>query len=205
MLDYAFEADFGDMRVAGVDEVGRGPWAGPVTAAAVILSPSTMPDGLHDSKKLSKKRREVLSAEILEVAEVGIGYASVEEIDEINILSATLLAMERAIEALPQAPDVALIDGNRVPKGLQCQAHAVVKGDGRVASIAAASIVAKVSRDRLMTELAHQHPGYGWETNMGYGTSAHRVGLLRNGVTPHHRRSFRPIHKMLSEDSDINL
>ena len=197
ILDYAYEKRFGDCVIAGVDEVGRGPWAGPVLAAAVILDPNAVPEGLNDSKKLSAKRREALSEILLDVATCAIGEASVEEIDTINILQASLLAMRRAIEALPTAPQIALIDGRHAPKGLKCRSETLVGGDHKSASIAAASIVAKVKRDRMMRELSEQYPHYGWETNAGYGTRAHRLGLLCHGVTPHHRRSFKPIHKML--------
>lgn len=183
--------------VAGVDEVGRGPWAGPVTACAVVLDPARIPEGLNDSKKLSEARRDTLSLQILEVAEVSLGWATVEEIDAINIRQATFLAMTRAMEGLVTAPTHALIDGNAIPPGLPCPATCVVKGDGRSVSIAAASIVAKVRRDALMKALALVHPGYGWETNMGYGTAKHDLGLQHLGVTQHHRRSFAPIHKML--------
>ncbi|MEO1309699.1 MAG: ribonuclease HII [Pseudomonadota bacterium] len=178
--------------VAGVDEVGRGPWAGPVVAAAVVLDPATAPEGLADSKALAAKRREALSASLHEVAEIGLGLASVEEIDRLNIGQATLLAMVRAVDALPRAPAAALVDGNRPPR-LACRVRTVVRGDQVSASIAAASIVAKVARDRMMTDLAAAFPGYGWEKNKGYGAPAHRKGLDRLGVTQHHRRSFAPI------------
>jgi len=201
-LDYSHEAASPAQRIAGVDEVGRGPWAGPVMAAAVILDPDHIPAGLDDSKRLTEARRDRLFAEISETAQIGIGSASVAEIDDINILQASMLAMERAIAALPQVPDLALIDGNRLPRRLPCPAEAMVKGDGRIASIAAASIIAKVTRDRLMTRLAKTHPGYGWETNRGYGTKAHRWGLFFHGVTPHHRRSFKPIHNILCGNLD---
>lgn len=187
--------------VCGVDEVGRGPWAGPVLAAAVILDPARLPEGLNDSKKLSAARREALAATIREAAMVGMGQASVEEIDRLNILQATYLAMRRAVAALPAAPAFALIDGNRVPPGLDCPCETVVKGDARSLSIAAASIVAKVERDAIMARLAAEHPGYGWERNAGYGVKAHAEALKTLGVTPHHRRSFRPIHNILCEDS----
>ncbi len=186
--------------IAGVDEVGRGPWAGPVTACAVILDPMNIPDGLNDSKKLSAKRREALAADILSCAQVSIAHASVEEIDRMNILHASLLAMRRAVEGLPQVPQFALIDGNKIPPGLPCQAEAVIKGDGKSASIAAASIVAKVTRDEIMVALAQQFPGYGWETNAGYPSKSHREALQNLGVTPHHRRSFKPIHNILCEE-----
>lgn len=183
--------------VAGVDEVGRGPLCGPVTAAAVILDAQNIPDGLNDSKKLTAARREVLSAQILASADVCIAHASVAEIDSLNILRASHLAMERAVAGLSQVPDHVLIDGNRLPRDLTIPADCVVKGDGKSLSIAAASIVAKVCRDRLMVDLAQQHPGYGWETNAGYPTKFHLEALRKLGVTPHHRRSFKPVHNML--------
>lgn len=196
--DLSFETACGVTPVCGVDEVGRGPWAGPVTCAAVILDVNDVPEGLNDSKKLSAARREQLFVEIMQRAHVGIGQAEVSEIDEINILQATFRAMERAVAALPIRPRFALIDGNKIPPGLNCDARAIVKGDGRSVSIAAASIVAKVTRDRLMVALSQQYPGYSWETNVGYGTKAHQVGLAKLGITPHHRRSFKPIHKILN-------
>ena len=183
--------------IAGVDEVGRGPWAGPVTACAVILDPDNIPQGLRDSKKLSKSQREALFDPILATAQVGIAHVDVAEIDRINILQASLLAMTRAIAALPTVPDFALIDGNKTPANLPCRSDTLVKGDDRCASIAAASIVAKVTRDRLMVALSQQFPGYGWETNAGYGTAAHIAALESQGVTPHHRRSFKPVHNIL--------
>jgi len=187
--------------VCGVDEVGRGPWAGPVLAAAVILDPGRIPPGLNDSKKLTAARRAALFDEISAQAVVAVGMASVKEIDRINILQATFLAMRRAVDALATKPAFALIDGNKIPPGLACEARAIVKGDSRSLSIAAASIIAKVTRDRLMCDLSATFPGYGWESNMGYGTKAHQSGLARFGVTPHHRRSFKPIHKMLCEEN----
>ncbi len=196
-MNYGYEKALPYDLIAGVDEVGRGPWAGPVTAAAVILDPNHIPPGLNDSKKLSSKKREALVNMIMEHGHVGIGVASVAEIDQINILQASLLAMRRAIEALPVTPDYALIDGNRAPTDLPCPTETVVKGDGRVASIAAASIIAKVHRDAHMRALAIDHPEYGWDTNKGYGTEKHRVGLFYHGVTPHHRCSFKPIHNIL--------
>ncbi|MCH8169207.1 MAG: ribonuclease HII [Proteobacteria bacterium] len=192
-----------DTTICGVDEAGRGPWAGPVVAAAVVLDRGCIPPGLDDSKKLTPRRRAALFDAIRAAASVGVGIASVEEIDALNILRANDLAMLRAIGALQPAPEAALIDGNRVPPGLPCRARALVGGDGRSLSIAAASIVAKVTRDRIMGELAGAHPGYGWERNMGYGTAEHRAALIRLGVTPHHRRSFRPIHNILCEKHDV--
>jgi ribonuclease HII len=189
-----------DTLIAGVDEVGRGPWAGPVTACAVVLDPGRIPAGLNDSKKLSAARRTALAREIADVAEVSVAHASVAEIDRLNILQATYLAMHRALAGLPRAPQFALIDGHRIPADLPCGAEAIVKGDGKSASIAAASIVAKVTRDEIMVALAQQFPGYGWEKNAGYGTKLHQQGLRNLGVTPHHRRSFKPIHNILCED-----
>jgi ribonuclease HII len=187
----------GALRVVGVDEVGRGPLAGPVTAAAVWLDPAAIPDGLNDSKVLSEPQRLALSAALFKVADVSVAHASVEEIDALNILRASHLAMLRAIQGLQMPPNFALIDGNLLPKGLPCRAEAIVKGDMRSLSIAAASIVAKVARDAIMVDLAQQHPGYGWETNAGYPTLAHREALKNLGITPHHRRSFKPVYQML--------
>jgi len=198
--EIAFIADGG--TICGVDEAGRGPWAGPVVAAAVVLDRGNVPAGLNDSKKLTASRRAVLFDAIRDWALVGVGIATVAEIDALNILRANDLAMRRAIEALRPAPDAALIDGNRVPPGWPCRARALVGGDGRSLSIAAASIVAKVTRDRIMAGLANSHPGYGWERNQGYGTPEHRAALSRLGVTPHHRRSFRPIHNILRSEVD---
>ena len=183
--------------ICGVDEAGRGPWAGPVVAAAVVLDRANVPDGLDDSKKLTASRRATLLEAIMASARIGVGIASVAEIDRLNILRANDLAMARAVAELDPLPDAALVDGNRVPPGLLCRASALVGGDGLSLSIAAASIVAKVTRDRIMARLALEHPGYGWETNQGYGTAVHRAALERLGVTPHHRRSFRPVHNIL--------
>ncbi|MCF2906202.1 ribonuclease HII [Octadecabacter sp. CECT 8868] len=197
--DFSFEQDLltrGALRIAGVDEVGRGPLAGPVTAAAVILDPANIPVGLNDSKALTKKRREALEPVIFATAQVSIAHATVEEIDEINILRASHLAMERAIVGLGTV-DHALIDGNMIPRGLTVPATTLIKGDARSSSIAAASIVAKICRDRIMVDLAQQYPGYGWETNAGYGSKSHISALQNLGVTPHHRRSFKPVHNML--------
>ena len=182
--------------IAGVDEVGRGPLAGPVTAAAVILG-GHVPEGLNDSKVLSAARRERLFALIMDNASVSVAHASVAEIDRLNILRASQLAMERAVAGLSVVPDWVLIDGNLIPAGLRGSGEAIVKGDARSLSIAAASIVAKVVRDRIMVDLAQQHPGYGWERNAGYPTKDHLAALLNLGVTPHHRRSFKPVHNIL--------
>ncbi|WP_299285273.1 ribonuclease HII [uncultured Tateyamaria sp.] len=196
MPDFELENVLG-CRVAGVDEVGRGPLAGPVTAAAVVLDMSRCPVGLDDSKNLSARVREVLWEEIIACADVSVAHASVAEIDDLNILRASHLAMERAVAGLRALPEHLLIDGNMIPRGLSLPATAVIKGDGRSLSIAAASIVAKICRDRIMVDLAQQHPGYGWETNMGYGSKSHMAALQNLGVTPHHRRSFKPVHNML--------
>ena len=198
--DFSFEKaaiENGASIIAGVDEVGRGPLCGPVTAAAVILDPSNIPDGLNDSKKLTAKRRAVLYDILLDCAEVSIAHASVEEIDQLNILRASHLAMERAVAGLSRTPDHLLIDGNMIPRGLTIPAQAVIKGDAKSVSISAASIMAKICRDRLMVDLAQQYPGYGWEKNAGYPTAVHLKALQELGVTPHHRRSFKPVHKML--------
>jgi len=190
----------GFSRIAGVDEVGRGPIAGPVTAAAVILDPACIPEGLNDSKKLSEKRREALCALLMDCAQVSVAHATVAEIDDINILRAAHLAMERAIAGLDVAPDMALIDGNLIPRGLTLPARAIIKGDAASLSIAAASIVAKTRRDQLMRDLAQQFPGYGWERNAGYPSKSHKAALLNLGVTPHHRRSFKPVHNILYQE-----
>ncbi len=188
--------------IAGVDEVGRGPWAGPVVTAAVILLPN-LPAGLQsqiqDSKALSHQRREAIAEALPAYAAIGIGAASVPEIDRLNVLAATMLAMGRAVAVLPVRPAAVLVDGNRLPT-LPCPAETVVKGDTRSLSIAAASIIAKVLRDRLMRRLAMRYPAYGWERNAGYGTKLHQAGLAANGITPHHRRSFAPIRARMSQD-----
>ena len=189
--------------VAGVDEAGRGPLCGPVVAAAVVLDPARLPEGLNDSKKLTARARARLHEAVLATAQVGVGLASVEEIDALNILRASHLAMLRAVAALPQAPDHLLIDGNLLPRGLTVSAEAIVKGDARSLSIAAASVIAKVERDRIMVDLAQQHPGYGWDRNAGYPTKDHLAALANLGVTPHHRRSFRPVHNMLYQEKSL--
>ncbi len=203
--DFSFEAVAlarGLSPICGVDEVGRGPLAGPVTAAAVILDPDNIPPGLSDSKTLTLRQRETLFSQIAQKAQVSIAHASVDEIDALNILRASHLAMERAVAGLG-AIGHALIDGNLLPSGLKTRAEAIVRGDARCLSIAAASIMAKVTRDRLMVDLAQQYPGYGWEKNAGYPTRAHKQALLDLGVTPVHRRSFAPVHKMLYQDKSI--
>lgn len=186
-------------KVAGVDEVGRGPLCGPVIAAAVILDPDQPVSGLNDSKKLSEKRREQLFDEIREKALAwSIGRAEVPEIDRLNILHATMLAMQRAVEGLSVAPEMAYIDGNRCPR-LACPSEAVVKGDSKVPQIAAASIIAKVTRDREMVELDRQWPGYGIAGHKGYPTKAHLEALRKLGPAPFYRRSFRPVKELLAE------
>ena len=197
MPDFSEEDRLGARVVAGVDEAGRGPLAGPVVAAAAVLDRASFPEGLDDSKALGVRARDRLFDQIMGTARVGIGMASVTEIDRMNILYASHLAMERAVAGLGVPLDHALIDGNMVPKGLSCPATPLVKGDGRSLSIAAASIIAKVTRDRIMVDLAQQFPGYGWEKNAGYPTRAHKEALVALGVTPHHRRSFKPVHNML--------
>ena len=203
MLDSNLEYEFierGLIPVVGVDEAGRGPWAGPVVAGAVILNIETLPKslrlGLDDSKKLTSKKREELFQLLLTCAKIGIGISSVDEIDTLNILQATMLAMKRAVEGLRLAPGMILVDGNLLPDW-SYPSQAIIKGDGRSLSIAAASIVAKVSRDQVMADLAKEHPQYGWEKNAGYGTKGHQQGLAEFGVCQHHRRSFRPIRKIL--------
>jgi ribonuclease HII len=189
--DFSFERQcYGP--VCGVDEAGRGPLAGPVVAAAVILTPARIPEGLNDSKTLSSKQRELLLNMIEKNAIIGIGISEPEEIDRINILGATLIAMKRAVLALPELPDMALIDGNKCPD-LPCEAQTIVKGDSRSLSIAAASIVAKVTRDSLMVEADARFPGYGLAGHKGYPTKSHIEALKRLGATPIHRRSFKPV------------
>ena len=189
------------LLVAGVDEVGRGPLAGPVVTAAVILDPEHPIKGLMDSKKLSESRREKLAVLIKERSLAwSIGRAEVEEIDEINILQATMLAMQRAVAGLSPAPEHALIDGNRCPQ-LTCTAEAIIKGDGLVPAISAASIIAKVSRDNEMVELDALYPGYGLAGHKGYPTKAHRDALIELGVTPIHRRSFGPVRRAIENET----
>ncbi|NOZ38428.1 MAG: ribonuclease HII [Gammaproteobacteria bacterium] len=184
-------------RVAGVDEVGRGPLAGPVVAAAVILDPTRPIAGLVDSKKISEKKRERLALEIREKALAwALGRAEVEEIDDINILQASLLAMKRAVEQLHPLPHRALIDGNRCPQ-LACPAEAIIKGDATVEVISAASIIAKVARDQEMVELDLCYPGYGLAQHKGYPTKMHIAALNELGVTHIHRRSFGPVKRLL--------
>ena len=185
--------------VAGVDEAGRGPLAGPVVAAAVVLSPGKTPAGINDSKKLSAKMRQQLAREIRQTARTSLAIVGVDAIAQLNILHAAMLAMRKALEQLPTLPDHALIDGNRVPADLPVPATAVVKGDAKSLSIAAASIVAKVERDRIMRDLADAYPDYGWSRNAGYATAEHLTALRRFGPTPHHRRDFAPVRKAAAQ------
>lgn len=187
--------------IAGVDEAGRGPLAGPVVAAAVVLGEAYIA-GLDDSKKLSGKRRAELEEQILERCMVGIGLASVEEIDRINILQATLLAMTRAVESLGSEPEVVLVDGNRLPRW-RYRAQAIIGGDALHACISAASIIAKEHRDRIMREAALLHPHYGWAHNMGYGTREHLAALAANGPSPLHRASFAPVARLLGKQEIV--
>ncbi len=198
-LDYELEHTG---LVAGVDEAGRAPLAGPVTAAAVILDLNNIPEGINDSKKLSEKKRDYLAEQIKATA---IAYAicecNLQEIEELNILHASMLAMQRCVEQLSPQPIHALIDGNRLPKLLPCPATPIIKGDAKSLSIAAASILAKTSRDHLMKQLAEQYPHYGWERNAGYPTPQHIAALDTHGITPHHRRSFAPVRNRLPLDA----
>jgi ribonuclease HII len=187
-----------DAPVCGIDEAGRGPIAGPVVAAAVILPPDFVLPGLNDSKKISARRREIMAESLHEHALTALGICSEKEIDELNILHATMLAMRRACESLARKPAFALIDGNRIPEKLPCPAEALVKGDGREACIAAASIIAKTHRDKIMCDLAVTYPGYGFERHSGYPTMAHVEALQRLGPTPVHRRTFRPVREMFT-------
>jgi ribonuclease HII len=190
--------------VCGVDEAGRGPLAGPVVAAAVILEQGRIPRGLNDSKQLTEAERESLYPRILERAvAVGVGEASVGEIDLVNIRQATHLAMARAVRALQVAAAFALVDGNDAP-ALPCPCETLIGGDGVSVSVAAASIIAKVTRDRMMVALDAEHPGYSWASNKGYGTPEHYSGLRAHGVTVHHRRSFAPIYNILYGDKAVD-
>ena len=194
------ELQLGNGPIAGVDEAGRGPWAGPVVAAAVILDPDDIPPGIADSKALDPDAREALFPRIMESARVGVGIADVTRIDQDNILNATMWAMTVAVKALPcgrgQKPKLVLVDGNRAPR-FACKARTIIKGDARSLSIAAASIIAKVTRDRLMIALGRSFPGYGFERHKGYGTAEHHAAIKRLGVTVHHRRSFRAVQLAL--------
>ncbi len=193
---FFLEQNVGVSPICGIDEAGRGPLAGPVVAAAVILDPANFPEGINDSKKLSEARREAIYEQLLECAEVGVGLATVDEIDEINILQASLLAMSRAYDALPGAASFALIDGIHAP-GLKCPTRTVKRGDARSLSIAAASIIAKVTRDRLMHAMALDYPEYDWASNKGYGSAKHLLALREHGAAPQHRKTFAPVKAVL--------
>lgn len=193
----AVELALGGGPIVGIDEAGRGPWAGPVVAAAVILDPDTRVIGVADSKSLDEDARETAYHHIKATAlAVGVGIADPERIDRDNILNATMWAMVQAVEALAIKPKLALVDGNKLPR-LAFKARAIVKGDAKCLSIAAASIIAKVTRDRMMIALARECPGYGFERHKGYGTPEHKDAISRLGVTPHHRRSFKPVQLAL--------
>lgn len=192
-----------DAIICGVDEVGRGPLAGPVVTAAVILDPENIPHSLNDSKKLSAKKRAIISKEILATAECAFGEASLEEIDELNILHATMLAMQRAVANLPRKVDHILVDGNRLPQ-FDAPASAIIKGDQKSVSIAAASIIAKEKRDLLMKKLHEMHPEYGWNQNSGYGTKMHMEALNLVGPSRFHRKSFAPIRNLMTQQRPLN-
>lgn len=195
--DFSLEEQFGTPAI-GVDEVGRGPLAGPVVAAAVCFARNTnLPEGINDSKKLSEKKREYLFHKIYECAEVGIASIEVETIDRINILNASKLAMQQAVAQISITPRIILVDGNQPPVFVH-PSRAIIKGDSKSISIAAASIIAKVTRDNLMKQLAVEHPAYGWESNAGYGTAAHLAAIKAQGITRHHRTSFAPIRFALT-------
>jgi ribonuclease HII len=204
-------AEAGAIRIAGIDEVGRGPLAGPVVAAVAVIDRTVAKRKLlrliDDSKKLTLEEREEAYAAMLDsgVVRYAVGEASVEEIDAINILRATFLAMRRALQAMAEQPDLVLIDGNQVPPELGCRAETIVGGDARSYSIAAASIIAKVTRDRYMRGLAASFPGYGWETNVGYRSPDHLAALKRLGATTHHRRSFAPVRMVLEPGLPLEL
>jgi ribonuclease HII len=192
----AAEHQLGARPIAGVDEAGRGPWAGPVVAAAVILDPDKIPANIDDSKALDEDSRAFLYRRIMKVARVGVGIADVERIDRENILGATLWAMAQAVSQLAEAPKLVLVDGDKIPR-VSMPARAIVKGDSKCLSIAAASIVAKYTRDRLMMDLARTYPGYGFERHKGYGTPEHQAAIQKLGVCAMHRRSFRPVQLAL--------
>lgn len=192
----AAEHQLGSRPIAGVDEAGRGPWAGPVVAAAVILNPDKIPANIDDSKALDEDSRAFLYNRIRKVAIVGVGIADVDRIDRENILGATLWAMAQAVSQLGETPKLVLVDGDKTPR-IPMSVRAIVKGDSKCLSIAAASIVAKVTRDRLMMEFARDYPGYGFERHKGYGTPEHQAAIAKLGVTALHRRSFRPVQLAL--------
>jgi len=192
----AIELELNGGPIAGVDEAGRGPLAGPVVAAAVVLDPAFISDGIADSKALDAKSRQSVYQAIVATAQVGIGVAGVDRIDSDNILNASLWAMAQAVARLDCRPRLVLVDGNKVPN-VDCSTRAIVQGDAKCLSIAAASIVAKVVRDAMMAELARDYPHYGFDRHKGYGTREHHEAIARHGVTPHHRRSFRPVQLAL--------
>jgi ribonuclease HII len=190
------EHQLGSRPIAGVDEAGRGPWAGPVVAAAVILDPRKIPANIDDSKVLDEESRAYLYNRIMKVAIVAVGIADVDRIDRDNILGATLWAMAEAVSQLADTPKLVLVDGNRAPR-LPMPSRTIVKGDAKCLSIAAASIIAKVTRDRMMMQLANDYPGYGFERHKGYGTPEHQAAIEKLGVSVLHRRSFRPVQLAL--------
>jgi ribonuclease HII len=199
--DFSLETDIRHSHggpVAGVDEAGRGPLAGPVVAAAVILDEANIPTGINDSKAISENKRQVLYDQLHECAEIGVTVCDVGRIERDNVLQATLWSMTEAINKLPRRVSAVLVDGNHLPR-LSCHAKAVIKGDQKSLSIAAASIIAKVTRDKLMRELACEFPGYGWGRNKGYGTREHMEAIKLLGITPHHRRSFAPIRNYIQK------
>ena len=198
MPDNLNERDIGWPKklIAGIDEAGRGPWAGPVVSAAVILNEKNIPDGLNDSKKLSEKKRLSLYSSIYNFHFVGVGISSIEEIDSMNVLQATFLSMKRAVEDLNPQPEYILVDGNLDP-GLNFKTKCIIKDDSISISIAAASVIAKVTRDNLMLKLDKEFPNYNWKKNKGYGTAEHRNALELHGPCKYHRKSFSPINKML--------
>ncbi|HEY8193790.1 MAG TPA: ribonuclease HII [Hyphomicrobium sp.] len=192
----AAEHQLGSRPIAGVDEAGRGPWAGPVVAAAVILNPEKIPANIDDSKALDEDSRAYLYKRIMKVAIVAVGIAEVDRIDRENILGATLWAMAQAVSQLSEEPRLVLVDGDKTPR-IPMPARAIVKGDAKCLSIAAASIIAKVTRDRMMRDLARDYPGYGFERHKGYGTPEHQAAIDKLGVTVLHRRSFKPVQLAL--------
>jgi ribonuclease HII len=196
--DFSFEfavRESGHTLICGIDEAGRGPWAGPVVAAAVILNQNNFPSGLNDSKKLTHERREALFDPIMQASDVGIGIVSAAEIDQLNILQATYLAMRRAVENLKTKPELALVDGNRAPV-LPCKVKTIIGGDGKSLSIAAASIIAKVTRDRMMFAMNQLYPHYGFAKHKGYGTAVHAAALTQHGPCAEHRKTFKPVARV---------
>ena len=192
----AIELELHGGPIAGVDEAGRGPLAGPVVAAAVVLDRNNIPDGIADSKMLDIEDRRAIYQAIVATAEVGIGVAEVDRIDAENILNASLWAMSVAVARLNREPRLVLVDGNK-PPGVPCTTRCIVQGDAKCLSIAAASIVAKVARDAMMAEIARSYPNYGFDRHKGYGTPEHHAAIARYGITPHHRRSFKPVQLAL--------